>query len=101
MKSVHFSKAAFSDLKDIDDYSMKEWGEAQAEQYLTELEACILRLVKNPMLGRPCAEIRPGLRRIETGKHVIFYRLTEGEIWISRILHQSMLPGGERFARED
>jgi plasmid stabilization system protein ParE len=38
------------------------------------------------------AEIRPGLRRMEQGKHVVFYREEPGGILISRILHQRMLP---------
>jgi antitoxin ParD1/3/4 len=45
------------------------------------------------MLGRPCDDIRPGLRRMEHGKHVVFYRLQKpGGILVVRILHQRMLP---------
>jgi len=59
---------------------------------LTEIEDCFLRLAENPSLGRACDAIRPGLRRIEQGKHVIFYRQHAKGILVSRILHQSMLP---------
>jgi toxin ParE1/3/4 len=48
---------------------------------------------KNPALGRRCDEIRGGLRRLEHGKHVIFYRQQDNDgILVSRILHQRMLP---------
>jgi toxin ParE1/3/4 len=50
-------------------------------------------LAVNPGLGRPCPCIRPGLRRSETGGHVILFRDEPAEIVISRILHQRMLPG--------
>ena len=45
------------------------------------------------MLGRTCDHIRHGLRRMERGEHVIFYRESAGGIRVSRILHQRMLPG--------
>lgn len=43
-------------------------------------------------MGRPCDEVRRGLRRMEHGKHVVFYRREPTGILISRILRQSMLP---------
>jgi toxin ParE1/3/4 len=56
-------------------------------------------LADNPALGRSCDDIRPGLRRMESGQHVVFYREEAGGILISRILHQRMLP--ERHAMDD
>jgi plasmid stabilization system protein ParE len=41
----------------------------------------------------------PGLRRLEHGKHVVFYRQERGGILVSRILHQGMLP--ELHSTED
>jgi plasmid stabilization system protein ParE len=39
-----------------------------------------------------CDQVRPGLRRREQGKHVVFYRRDGGDILILRILHERMLP---------
>lgn len=77
----------------------RSWGEALAVRYLSELEDCCRMLVDNPELGRVCDDIRPGLRRMESGKHVIFYRRESGGILVVRILHQRMLP--ERQAMDD
>jgi len=55
-------------------------------------------LARNPPLGRPCEDIRPGLRRFEHGKQVLFYHQEPRGILISRILHQRMLP--ERHAMD-
>jgi toxin ParE1/3/4 len=56
----------------------------------------------NPALGRICNNVRPGLRRLEQGRHVIFYCEERGGILVSRILHQSMLPDRHAFDdRED
>ena len=100
MPSVRFSNRVLRDLADIDAYTLNEWSEAQAEHYLRQLESCCARLAQNPLLGRACAQIRPGLRRIEQGRHVIFYRLAEDGIVVSRILHQAMLPRMDRFEED-
>ena len=92
MTTVRFSKLAESDLLDIGSYTLAKRGPAQTVQYLGSLEDACQRLVSMPTLGRPCEYIRPGLRRLEHDRHVIFYREHERGILISRILHQRMLP---------
>jgi plasmid stabilization system protein ParE len=59
---------------------------------LPSLKIAVSNWAGNPALGRSCDEIRPGLRRMEQGRHVILYRVEPGGILISRILHQRMLP---------
>jgi toxin ParE1/3/4 len=95
----HFSRRAEADLLDICAYSLQNWGAEQTIRYIDQLETCCQRLAENPGLGRSCDEIRSGLRRMEQGKHVIFYRQRERGILVSRILHQRMLP--ERQAIDD
>jgi toxin ParE1/3/4 len=92
MASLHFSAAALVDLEEIDDYTFREWGEEQAVRYLAQLSACCDRVSENPLLGRQCGEILPGLRRIEQGKHVVFYQQLDGGVYIWRILRRGMLP---------
>ncbi len=83
----------------IGDYTLHTWGQIQAARYIGELEVCCQRLADNPALGRPFDEVRPGLRRLEHGKHVVFYHQERGGILVSRILHQRMLP--DRHAIND
>lgn len=92
MAALRYSSAAEADLESITEYTLRTWGAAQADLYLTALETCCESLATNPMLGRACDELRPGLRRMEEGRHVIFYRLHGGGIRVIRILHQSMSP---------
>jgi toxin ParE1/3/4 len=96
-----FSRRAEADLFNIGDYTFRTWGKAQADRYIGELEDCCQLVADNPALGRPCDEIRPGLRRMEQGKHVVFYRVETGSILISRILHQRMLPENQSIDDED
>ena len=93
MAAFRFSRRAEADLLSIADYTLRTWGEAQADRYIGELETCCQMLADNPRLGRPCDEVRPGLRRMEYGKHVVFYRPRKaGGILLVRILHQRILP---------
>jgi len=84
-------------LLSIGDYTLRTWGEPQAARYLGEIELCCHTLAGNPLLGRSCDDVRPGLRRLEHGKHVLFYRQETGGILVSRILHRRMLPGWHSF----
>lgn len=80
-------------------YTLRTWGQAQTIRYLAELEACCQRLADGPATGRACDHVRPGLRRMQQGKHVVFFRLEPGGVLISRILHERMLP--ERHVIDD
>ena len=99
MAALRFSRYAEADLLDIGNYTLRTWGKTQAASYLDELELCCRMLADNPALGRLCDEVRPGLRRHEHGKHVVFYCWERDGILVSRILHQRMLP--EKHAVDD
>ena len=92
MTLFRFSRRAEDGLLSIAAYTLRAWGENRALRYIGDLEACCQRLADNPALGRTCDDVRPGLRRMESGRHVVFYREDAGGILVSRILHQCMLP---------
>lgn len=97
MPTVRFTRRAERDLFEIGQHTLAEWGPRQAARYLNNLENCCHRLANIPSKGRPCDEIRPGLRRQEQGRHVIFYRPTPTGILVTRILHERMLPQHHPF----
>jgi toxin ParE1/3/4 len=97
--SFCFSVRAEADLADIARYTLERRGEDQTIRYIDDLEACCRQLADAPELGRACDDARPGLRRMERGRHVIFFRAEPGGILVSRILHQRMLP--ERHPIDD
>ena len=92
MGTFRFSRRAEADLLAIGDFTIGKWGKTQAARYIGELETCCQKLADNPTLGRLCDDVRPGLRRHEHGRHILFYRQEPGGILVSRILHQHMLP---------
>ena len=86
---------------EIGAYTLHAWGEDQTVRYIDGLETCCQQLADNPELGRPCDHIRPGLRRMEHARHVVFYRIEAGGIVVSRILHQRMLPERQSIDEEE
>jgi len=96
-----FSRRAEADLLAIGAYTLRTWGETQTVRYIDDLEECCQMLADNPALGRECGEVRAGLRRMERGRHVVFYRQETGGILVSRILHQRMLPEAHPIDDED
>lgn len=97
---VRFSRRARADLSDIDRYTLAAWGLAQAERYLGAIEECCGRLAGNSLLGRGCNDVQPGLRRMEQGEHVIFYRPHLAGILVLRVLHRRMLPARHKLEQE-
>jgi len=101
MATFRLSRLAEADLFDIATYTLRAWGQDQAIRYVDDLEACCRKLAANPELGRACDHVRPGLRRMEHARHVLFYRIEAGGIVVSRILHQRMLPDRQSIDEED
>lgn len=85
------------DLRNILRYTMKTWGRVQTKRYSAGLKDCFQLLAHSPLVGRSCESIRPGLRRFEHGKHVVFYVVLADRVLIVRVLHQKMMPTESRF----
>ena len=83
------SPEADSDIENIFDYTVKEFGLEQAVSYTSQLDKAFAQILSNPKSGRERAEIRKGLRSIVQNSHVIFYRILKDRIRIVRILHGS------------
>jgi toxin ParE1/3/4 len=99
--TFRLSRLAEDDLMEIGAYTLRTWGPDQALRYLAGLESACQMLANNPACGRPSDYVSPGLRRMEQGRHVIFYRAEAQGIFISRILHDRMLPAQNIFLDEE
>ena len=85
------TKRAMADLVDIGHYTQERWGQEQRNKYLFMLDSCFQQLAENPAKGRDCSDIRHGYRKINVGRHVVFYRQKRNdEIEIVRVLHGRM-----------
>lgn len=91
MPSFTLTNMAKADLKKIGRYTQERWGRDQRNQYLTMLDACFHQLAANPHLGKDCSAVRRGYRKLNAGRHLIFYRQTPTDpIEIVRVLHGRM-----------
>lgn len=84
------SPRAQADIDDIWEYTVRRWGERQAEAYIGLIKEGVDAIAENPAVGRPCDDVRPGYRRYLVGSHVLFYRVRTDDVAVIRILHQRM-----------
>lgn len=82
-----FRAAAKRDLAQLGAHSERRWGTLQTRRYLDEMEAKIQMLSSNPMLGHDAGYLRTGLRRVNSGRHAVFYRVFDDRIEVVRVLH--------------
>ena len=87
MSEYILSPEAIVDLQDIYDFTLDEWGEAQAEKYLNEIYSVFDRLTQHPNIGRLRAELSDGLRSTPVGAHVIYFMPWQDHLAIVRVLH--------------
>ena len=81
---------AEQDLVNIWLYTWQEWGEAQADFYLDDLEQTLKLLAKQPMLGRLREEFKPPVRIFYHAHHLLVYQVIKGGISVVRVLHKNM-----------
>lgn len=84
---------AEDDLDGIALYTRREWGHAQAVQYIGQLRAtCEHVLPECHRLARPLGE-RPDVLRWRCERHVIYFQRVHDGLEVMRILHERMVPG--------
>ena len=89
MVKLTLSRKAETDLAEIADYTIGEFGIKQARRYRDSFGGCFSSLCDNPLLGRSAEELAPRLRCIRQQAHIIFYIPTADQILIVRVLHHS------------
>ena len=89
MHRVVQSSQAEQDLVDIWVYTAEEWSLAQADVYLEELVSGIDRLREHPMMGASRDDLRKDYRALTVSQHLVFYKVSEDEVKIIRVLHRT------------
>ena len=84
------SEASARDIENILERSLLDFGHIQTEQYYHSLKNCLELLASNPGMGNSAEDIQAGYRRFPHQSHIIFYTVSESDIFIVRILHKSM-----------
>jgi toxin ParE1/3/4 len=90
---LSFSDAASNDILEQADWYKQRSGLTLAKRWERAVTSALLRIVANPHSGSLCAfhadELQAIRRMPITGfpKHLIFYRVDNGEIVILRVIH--------------
>jgi toxin ParE1/3/4 len=90
MAEYRLTPAAERDLESIWTYTRDQWGTDQARLYTDTLIAAFGELAEAPKTAPACDHIRPGYRRRNVERHVIYFRITAYGIAVVRILHDRM-----------
>ena len=84
------SEYAEEDLLNIFLKSIKNWGSSKALEYSQMIDEAFTQLSENPDMGKSRDELFPGALSFPVGSHLIFYRKTDNQIEIARVLHKRM-----------
>ncbi|KGJ97176.1 type II toxin-antitoxin system RelE/ParE family toxin [Thalassotalea sp. ND16A] len=86
------SPQAQEDLILIYAYSQLNFKKSIADNYLDLIHQRILKLSQSPKIGSTKNHILPGLRAVNAERHLIYYRISQNNIEIIRILHHKQEP---------
>ncbi|WP_041716941.1 type II toxin-antitoxin system RelE/ParE family toxin [Alloalcanivorax dieselolei] len=81
---------ARDDLIAIARYTAANWGRAQRDIYMRNMEQRFVWLAENPSRGRHRQDIKKGYHCYPQGSHLIFYVINEWGIDIIGIPHKRM-----------
>ena len=79
--------AAKTDLKDIYQYGLRQWGQTQSESYLESIKEQFWTLTDQLLIGIDRSELLSGARSLPIESHTLFYRVTTDTVEIIRVLH--------------
>jgi toxin ParE1/3/4 len=81
------SGAAERDLRSILAYSARTFGTKRAKAYASDFEKALEQIKRHPLANRERSEVIPAHRIHVFHAHLIFYRVADDEIVVTRILH--------------
>ena len=89
MAELRFSVAAQSDLADIEDYGVREFGPHAAEAYLRHLIQALDVLLSYPRLAPERPDYGEGIRCKTVREHLILHQVDAAGVLVVRVLHHS------------
>ncbi len=87
---LEISNEAYSDLVDIQSYTLQEFGERQWEKYNLFLEHGLEHILHNPYSGYIRRDVSKNYLTWPVKEHVMVYRVENNTIYLVRVLHKKM-----------
>ena len=88
--SFRITPRAYSDLRNIARYTLRQWGRAQRDIYIRNLDKRFAWLAEQPHAGKHRPDICEGYFCFPQGSHLIFYLMHDRGIDIIGIPHKAM-----------
>lgn len=90
MLKLFVSPQAINDLEDIFEYTVQNWSITRAEIYQDLLFESMNTILSSPKIGTNYYFKKGKYRKLNSGKHIMFYRVEGDNCIIVRILHERM-----------
>lgn len=84
------SNLAAEDIAQIYEYTLLNFGVSQADKYMESLEKTSSLISSSPKMGYEYLALGKDIRCHNHQRHSIFYQQRKQDIFILRLLHQSM-----------
>ncbi|MFN0052782.1 MAG: type II toxin-antitoxin system RelE/ParE family toxin [Planctomycetales bacterium] len=88
--SVVLTQRALTDLREIERYSVNEWGRKAAEKYMSAFAAALDRLQESPEILRLELDFAPGLYFYRVNRHILVCDFQEESVLVLTVIHSSM-----------
>lgn len=89
-RRIDFTTEARREFREALRFSRRRWGEEQRDRYAQKLTGAPDRLAQFPELGERRDDLSIGLRSFPVEQHIIFYRIDDHAITVTRVLHVKM-----------
>jgi len=87
---LFLTERALQDVRDIESYSIEQWGKQAAGKYMARIEAALDRIVERPELLQKEPDFAESLRFHRVQKHVLVCDVQADAIYVLTVLHTSM-----------
>ncbi len=88
MRQITRSTLAESDYRAIIEYLL-EYSEPAADKFANDLTSRLRMIADQPRMGRERDDLASGVRSTVVGRYVVFYRYSDVEMVVLRIIHGS------------
>lgn len=84
------TQRALKDLQDILEYSVQQWGQRVADDYIGGIEAAMGRIRENPEVLRAEPTLHPWLAFYRVQKHLLVCDMQDRSIIVLTVIHATM-----------
>lgn len=88
--TIALTRRALSDVREVERYSVAQWGRKTAGKYLDDIETALDRLAENPALLRQHPEFAAGIYFYRIRSHFLVCDYREKTIVVLTVIHSSM-----------